>query len=59
MVWQAPKKGWLKINCDGSYVEKGGYLGMGIMVRNVDGRIRVISTVPVSGVPAGTDRFAP
>ena len=39
MVWQASEEGWLKINCDGSYVESGGCAGIGIVVRNDEGKM--------------------
>ena len=37
--WEAPKEGWYKINCVGGFKKKSDEAGIGVVVRNAEGKL--------------------
>jgi hypothetical protein len=41
LLWQPPEKRWIKINVDGSYVERTGQASAGVLIRDHNGHVLV------------------
>ena len=37
--WKAPGEGWYKINCDGGFKKESDEAGIGVVVRNAEGKL--------------------
>lgn len=47
--WQKPPKGWLKVNCDAALDVRNGRFGVGVLVRDHEGRVKAARSVTKSG----------
>ncbi|XP_059460184.1 uncharacterized protein LOC132189464 [Corylus avellana] len=47
--WKKPPEGWLKVNCDAALDVRNGRIGVGVLVRDHEGRVMAARSVTKSG----------
>ena len=48
LLWRPPEEGWIKINVDGSYVERTGQASAGVIIRDHNGHVLVSAWMEVA-----------